>query len=97
MDNVSSNRNMRGIHPNHTDFNCYVYASHASDMNTCKSITGYIRFMISGDPISWRSRIQTSVALSSMEAKSMAASAETQEAIRQARLLEQMGMRIDLP
>ena len=46
-----------------------------------KSITGYIRFMISGDPISWQSRIHTSVALSSMEAKSMAASAETQEAM----------------
>ena len=42
-----------------------------------KSITGYIRFMISGDPISWQSRIQTSVALSSMEAESMTASAET--------------------
>ena len=41
--------------------------------------------------------MQTSVALSSMEAEYMAASAATQEAMWQARLLEQMGMRIDLP
>ena len=47
-----------------------------------KSITGYIRFMISGDPGSWQSRIQTSDALSTMEAESMvAASAATQEAM----------------
>ena len=41
--------------------------------------------------------MQTSVALSSMEAEYMAASAATQEAMWQARLLEQMGMRVDLP
>jgi hypothetical protein len=41
--------------------------------------------------------MQTSVAQSSMEAEYMAASAATQEAMWQARLLEQMGMCIDLP
>ena len=41
--------------------------------------------------------MQTSVALSSMEAEYMAASAASQEAMWQARLLEQMGMRVDLP
>ena len=41
--------------------------------------------------------MQTTVALSSMEAEYMAASAATQEAMWQARLLEQMGMRVDLP
>ena len=44
-----------------------------------KSITGYIRFMISGDPVSWQSRIQASAALSTIEAESMAATAETQK------------------
>ena len=87
---------MRGILPNHIDFNCYVDASHASDIDTRRSITGYI-FFISGGPVSWQSRMQTSVALSSMEAEYMAASAATQEAMWQARLLEQMGMRLDLP
>ena len=40
-----------------------------------------------GGPVSWQSRMQTSVALSSMEAEYMAASAATQEAMWQARLL----------
>ena len=79
-----------------TDFNCYVDASHASDIDTRRSITGYI-FFISGGPVSWQSRMQTSVALSSMEAEYMAASAVTQEALWQARLLQQLGMKIKLP
>jgi hypothetical protein len=65
-------------------------------VNTRRSTTGYI-FFISGGPVSWQSRMQTSVALSSMEAEYVAASAVTQEAMWQARLLQQMGMRIDLP
>jgi hypothetical protein len=40
--------------------------------------------------------MQTSVALSSMEAEYMAANAATQEALWQARLLQQLGMRIKL-
>ena len=44
-----------------------------------------------------QSRMQTSMALSSMEAEYMTASAATQEAMWQARLLEQMSMCIDLP
>ena len=86
---------MRGILSNHIDFNCYVDASHASDIDTRRSITGYI-FFISGGPV-WQSRMQTSVALSNVEAEYMAASAATQEAMWQARFLEQMGMRVVLP
>ena len=41
--------------------------------------------------------MQTTVALSSMEAEYMADSAATQEALCQARLLQQLGMRVDLP
>ena len=73
-----------------------VCASHVGDVDTRKSITGYIRFMISGDPVSWQSRIQASVALSTIKAESMAASAETQKAMWQAWLLELMGMRIEI-
>ena len=47
MDTISSSGFMRGILPNHIDFNCYVDASHASDIDTRRSITGYI-FFISG-------------------------------------------------
>ena len=41
--------------------------------------------------------MQTTVALSSMEAEYIAASAATQEAQWQARLLQQLGMRVELP
>ena len=54
-------------------------------------------FFISGEPVSWQSRMQTTVALFSMEAEYMAASAATQEALWQARLLQQLGMRVNLP
>ena len=63
--------------------------------DTRRSTTGYIFFM-SGGPVSWQSRMQSTVALSSMEAEYMAASAATQEALWQARLLQQLGMRIEL-
>ena len=79
---------MRGRLPITTDLNCYVDAS--------RSTTGCIFFM-SGGPVSWQSRMQSTVALSSMEAEYMAASAATQEALWQARLLQQLGMRIELP
>ena len=76
---------MRSILPNHADFNCYVDASHASDVDTRRSITGYI-FFISAGPVSWQCCMQTSVALSSMEAEYMTASAATQKAMWHARL-----------
>ena len=53
--------------------------------------------MITIQPVSWQRRMQTSVALSSMEAEYMAASAASQEAMWQSRLLEQKGMHVDLP
>jgi hypothetical protein len=95
-DSIVSGGYMRGRLPITTDLNCYVDASHAADIDTRRSTTGYIFFM-SGGPVSWQSRMQTTVALSSMEAEYMAASAATQEALWQARLLQQLGMRIELP
>jgi hypothetical protein len=58
----------------------YVDADYAADPDSRRSITGYI-FMLAGGPISWQSRQQASVALSTMEAEYMAACAATQEAI----------------
>ena len=76
---------MRGRLPITPDLQCYVDASHAADIDTRRSTTGYI-FFISRGPVSWQSR--TTVALTSMEAEYMAASAATQEALWQARLLQ---------
>ena len=58
----------------------YADSDHGRCTDTRRSITGYM-FVMSNGPISWQSRQQTSVALSSMEAEYMALSAATQEAI----------------
>ena len=86
----------RGYLPSFSDYKFYVDASFATDPDSRRSVTGYI-FFISGGPVSWQSRLQTSVALSSMEAEYMATTAATQEALWQTRLLQQLGMRVTLP
>ena len=97
LDNgVEAHGFIRGILPRTTDFKCYVDASFASDEDTRRSTTGYV-FKISGGPVSWQSRMQTSVALSSMESEYMAASAAAQEAIWLNRLLEELGFRMPKP
>ena len=72
---------MRGRLPITPDLQCYVDASHAADVDTRRSPTRYYTLFISGEPVSWQSHMQTTVALSSMEAEYMAASAETQKAL----------------
>ena len=86
----------RGILPSMSDFKCYVDASYAGDEDTRRSTTGYM-FKICGGPVSWQSRMQTSVALSSMESEYMAASAAAQEALWLNRLLQQLGLRTPTP
>ena len=49
------------------------------DVVTRRSTTGYL-LKISGGPVSWQSRLQSSVAIRYMVAEYMAASADTQEA-----------------
>ena len=49
-------------------------------MNDRKSMSGYI-FMLSGAGISWRSKKQMSVAISTAEAEYIALSSSVQEAI----------------
>ena len=82
--------------PQLSDLKCYVDASFAADLDTRRSTTGYV-FKIAGGPVSWQSRMQTSVALSSMKSEYMAASAAAQEAIWLNRLLEEMGFHSTKP
>ena len=63
----------------------------ASDEDTRRSTTGYV-FKISEGPVSWQSRMQTSVALFTM-----AASAAAQEAIWLNRLLGELGFKTPRP
>jgi hypothetical protein len=74
----------------------YVDADFANDMDSRRSITGYI-FLFAGAPISWQSRAQVSTALSTMEAEYMAASAAAQEALWLRMILEELGVSLDKP
>ncbi|KIK15363.1 hypothetical protein PISMIDRAFT_115243 [Pisolithus microcarpus 441] len=58
----------------------YVDADWAADINDCHSITGYV-FTICGGAVSWSSKKQSSVALSSTEAEYMAISTAAKEAV----------------
>ena len=63
-------------------------ADYARDTDTRRSVTGFI-FFLGGAPISWQSRHQPSVALSTMEAEFMAACAAAQEAVWLRQLLKE--------
>ena len=71
--------------------NCFGYSDSdwAGDVGDRRSTSGYI-FMLSGAGISWQSRKQTSVALSSAEAEYVALSSAVQEAIWLKRLIVEL-------
>ena len=68
----------------------YADADWAGDLDDRKSTSGYV-FMLGGGPISWKSRKQQSVALSSTEAEYLAMSDATTEAIWLRGLLDELG------
>jgi len=58
-------------HSNSNSIDCYVDADWGGDIGTRRSTTGYI-FLYKGTPISWNSKLQRTIALSSCEAEYMA-------------------------
>jgi hypothetical protein len=71
----------------------YCDSDWANNPDDRKSVSGYV-FLLAGAPISWKSKSQSSVALSSCEAEYMAASSAAQEAIHLRRLLASVGQTI---
>jgi hypothetical protein len=61
------------------DLTGFVDADWAGDLDSRRSATGYVFFLNDG-PVTWSSKMQTTVALSSTEAEYMAMSAAAQEA-----------------
>jgi hypothetical protein len=74
----------------------FVDADWASDVNDRKSMSGFV-FMLGGAAVSWSSKKQTSVALSSTEAEYIAAAHATKEVIWLRRLLTDLGLDLDSP
>ncbi|KAH9769282.1 hypothetical protein KPL71_011940 [Citrus sinensis] len=68
----------------------YVDSDFAGDLDKRKSTTSYV-FTLAGAAISWVSKLQTVVALSTTEAEYMAATQACKEAIWIQRLLEELG------
>ncbi len=75
---------------------CYADASYASDQDDRKSTSGYL-FLLGGAPISWLSKKQTTVALSTLEAEYIALCLATQEALWLTQLLKELDISIPLP
>jgi hypothetical protein len=64
----------------------YCDSDWGGDRDSRRSTTGYLT-MVAGGPVSWTSKLQATVALSSAEAEYMAASAATQEVLYLRQLL----------
>ena len=68
----------------------------AGDLDDSKSTAGYV-FLLGGGAISWASKKQPSVALSSTEAEYMAQKTATTEAVWLRGLLQELGLRDEAP
>ena len=80
-------------HGNKTELSAYSDSDWASDTETRKSTTGYI-MMICNGPISWQSKRQSVIALSSVEAEYYALTATIQEVIHLQQLLLQLDVKL---
>jgi hypothetical protein len=69
----------------------YTDSNWAGDISTCKSISGYL-FLGAGAPIAWESNKQLIVALSTCEAKYIAASDVSREIIWLRNLLAEIDL-----
>jgi hypothetical protein len=74
----------------------YTDADWAGDVDTRRSTTGYI-FLLNSAPISWSSRRQRTVALSTMEAEYMSLSSAAQEVIALGRLMTALRIHVVRP
>ncbi len=77
-----------------TDFNIFCDADWASDASDCKSVSGYV-VIIAGGAVSWSSKKQTSVALSTAEAEYIVATHIAKQVLWQRSLFTELDF--DIP
>lgn len=73
----------------------YVDSDYAGDLDKRRSLTGYV-FTLSGCAISWKATLQSTIALSTTEAESMAAAEAVKEAIWLRGLVCDLGLQQDV-
>ena len=78
------------------DYTGNVDSDYANSLDDRRSVTGYVNFLASG-PVTWQSKTQQSVALSTMEAEYMALAAEVQEVEQQRMVFEELGLPVVQP
>ena len=69
-----------GIQDRKLNMHAFADADWAEDLDSRRSTTGYVVFA-AGEPIAWQSKLQSTVAASTMEAKYMAAFNSNQECV----------------
>lgn len=74
----------------------YVDADYAGDINNSRSTEGHIFFM-AGGPVSWASKRQETVALSTVEAEYMAFTRATQQAIWISKFMDEVALTQERP
>jgi hypothetical protein len=74
----------------------YSDSDWGTDVTTRRSVTGYL-FKLANGPVSWKSRLQPTVALSSSESEYMALSAAAQEALALRGLCSDFGLDASRP
>ena len=74
----------------------YADADWASDVNDCKSMSGYV-FTLGGGAISWSLKKQTTVALSSTKAEYITGAHTAKEAVWLRQLLAELGQGMPSP
>ena len=72
----------------------YTDANRGGELDEKESISGFV-FLLNDDPISWSSKKQSCIALSTMEAEFVAFSSAVQEAVCLKRFLDHLGVTND--
>ncbi|KAE8188965.1 hypothetical protein CF336_g5867 [Tilletia laevis] len=74
----------------------YADSDHGADPTTRRSVSGYV-FFLYGNPVTWRSKLQDTVSVSSTEAEYVALSEATREAIWAIQLLQELKLHANGP